>query len=80
MFMRETVNATVLDSACTKTVTERAWRDTYLESISNEEQSQIKTLPSGTNNILNRTQKSPPPKLQLSNSFQLLGLTTKIIK
>ena len=30
-------------------------------------------------NILNRTQKSPPPKLQLSNSLQLLQLTTKII-
>ena len=39
VFMCETVNAAVLDSACTKTVTGRAWRDTYLESLSNEERS-----------------------------------------
>ena len=48
VFMCETVNAAVLDSACTKTVTGRAWRDTYLESLSNEERSQIKILPGGT--------------------------------
>ena len=46
--MCETVNAAVLDSACTISVTGRAWRDTYLESLSNEERSQIKTLPGGT--------------------------------
>ena len=44
----ETVNAAVLDSACTKTVTGRAWRDTYLESLSERERSQVKTLPGGT--------------------------------
>ena len=38
----------VLNSACTKTVTGRAWRDTYLESLSNEERSQIRTLLGGT--------------------------------
>ena len=48
VFMCETVNAAVLDSACTKTVTGRAWKDTYLKSLSNEEISQIKTLPGGT--------------------------------
>ena len=46
--MCETVKAAVLDSACTKTVTGRAWRGTYLESLSNEERSQIKILPGGT--------------------------------
>ena len=48
VFMCETINAAVLDSAYTKTITERAWRDTYLESLSNEERSQIKTLSRGT--------------------------------
>ena len=48
VFMCETVNAAVLDSACTKTVTGCAWRDTNLESLSNKERSQIKTLPRGT--------------------------------
>ena len=46
VFMCETVNA--VDSACTKTVTGCAWRDTYLKSLSNEERSQIKTLLGGT--------------------------------
>ena len=46
--MCETVNAAVLDSAGTKTVTGCAWRDAYLESLSDEEQSQIKSLPRGT--------------------------------
>ena len=48
VFMFERLNATVLDSACAKTVTGRAWRDSYLESLSNNERSQIKTLPGGT--------------------------------
>ena len=30
-------------------------------------------------NMLNRTQKSPPPKLQLSHSLKLLRLTAKMI-
>ena len=47
-FICETVNAAVLDSACTKTVTGHAWRDTYLESLSERERSQVKTLPGGT--------------------------------
>ena len=47
-FMCKTVNDAVLDSACTKTVTGRAWRDTYVESLSNEERSQIKILLGGT--------------------------------
>ena len=38
----ETVNAAVLDSACTKMVTGRAWRDTYLESLSERERFQVK--------------------------------------
>ena len=42
------LNAAVLDSACAKTVTGRAWKDTYLESLSNEERSQIKILPRRT--------------------------------
>ena len=46
--MCETANAAVLDSACTKTVTGRAWRDKYLESLFTEERSQIKTLPGET--------------------------------
>ena len=36
VFMCETVNAAVLDSACTKTVTGLALRDTCLESLSKE--------------------------------------------
>ena len=44
----ETVNAAVLKSACTKTVNGRAWRDTYLESLSDEERSQAKILLGGT--------------------------------
>ena len=31
-----------------KTVTGHAWRDTYLESLSERERSQVKTLPGGT--------------------------------
>ena len=42
VFIGKTVNAAVLDSAHTKTVTGRAWRDTYLESLSDEERSKIK--------------------------------------
>ena len=48
VFMCEAVIAAVLDSACTKTVTGLVRKDAYLESLSNEKRSQIKTLPGGT--------------------------------
>ena len=43
-FMSETTHAAVLDSACSKTVAGRAWKDMYLSSLNNKEN--IKIYPS----------------------------------
>ena len=44
----EAFNAAVLDSACSKTVAGKAWKDAYIESLSPYERSQVKTFPGGT--------------------------------
>ena len=44
----EALNAAVLDSACTKTVTGKVWKDTYMESLTPDEKNQVKTFPGGT--------------------------------
>ena len=43
-FMSETIHAAVLDSACSKTVAGRAWKDMYLASLNDKER--IKIYPS----------------------------------
>ena len=47
--IQEAANMTILDSACTKTVTGCIWRDIYLESLSKEERNKIKHYPGSTN-------------------------------
>ena len=44
----EAFNAAVLDSACSKTVAGKVWKDTYIESLSPSEKHQVKTFPGGT--------------------------------
>ena len=48
VLMSETANAAVLDSACSKTVAGRAWKEMYLASLSANERRQVKFLPGGT--------------------------------
>ena len=49
VLMAEATHAAVLDSACSKTVTGRAWKDMYLESLTLDEKEQVELLPGGTN-------------------------------
>ena len=44
VLMAETANAAVLDSACSKTVAGRAWKEMYLASLSDSEKKQVKFL------------------------------------
>ena len=48
ILMCEAANAAILDSACTKTVAGKAWRDTFLESLSQEERQEVFHFPGGT--------------------------------
>ena len=46
VLMTEAAHAAILDSACTKTVTGRAWKDMYVASLSATERQRIKLTPS----------------------------------
>ena len=48
ILMSETANAAILDSACSKTVAGRAWKEMYLASLSVDERKHVKFLPGGT--------------------------------
>ena len=48
VLMTEAAHAAILDSACTKTVTGRAWKDMYVASLSATERQRIKLTPSDT--------------------------------
>lgn len=49
VLMVEAANSAVLDSACSKTVTGRVWKEVYLESLSAKEKKEVRILPGGTN-------------------------------
>ena len=48
VLMAEAAHAAILDSACTKTVTGRAWKEMYLASLTSDEKNLVKILPSST--------------------------------
>ena len=48
VLMTETAHAAVLDSACTRTVTGRAWKETYLASLSSDEKRHVRIWASDT--------------------------------
>lgn len=83
VLMCEAANAAVLDSACTKTVTGRAWKDTYIESLSPEERSQVKKLPGGTKfKFGGETRKESFEKLQIPVTIagKKVTITTDVVE
>ena len=48
VLMTEAVHAAVLDSACSKTVAGKAWKEMYLATLSHQEKKEVKIFPSKT--------------------------------